>query len=81
MKKLNLAPYLIEERLSIKDALNLIDKNKKRFFIVEFVYRFALPPLPLSVFVLLVKIIILYKKTNRLQQNSRRPKKDHLNDF
>ena len=24
MKKLNLAPYLIEERLSIKDALNLM---------------------------------------------------------
>ena len=34
MKKLNLAPYLIEERLSIKDALNLIDKNKKRFLLV-----------------------------------------------
>lgn len=34
MKILNIAPYLIEERLSIKDALNLIDKNKKRFLLV-----------------------------------------------
>ena len=34
MKKLNLAPYLVEERLFIKDALNLIDKNKKRFLLV-----------------------------------------------
>ena len=34
MKILNIASYLIEERLSIKDALNLIDKNKKRFLLV-----------------------------------------------
>lgn len=34
MKKINLNPYLIEEKLLIKDALKKIDKNKKRFLLV-----------------------------------------------